>query len=349
MDEIRSRIRPVLDRDRGRLLSVSYSKLDLLEQCSRKYKLQYVDKKFCFNPSLATEFGSIAHKVLELKGRDKIEGKETNYQYLKEVLENGIEEKTEKGKEYLLGTKELSTKYLEEWYSPDNKSGMTYPEKVELFLKEVLPNEMENKTWKVLGCEIPFEFVYKYGEDEDGSPKEVICKGFIDRVDYKQQNLDNTYHEFSICDYKTSKACFDSSKIKTSLQMVMYDLACLHLYGEIPIWHEYSFIAINDKQTTGDGVCSKGYLKRGIKKLDRLLNKIDELAEENIYAPSPSPLCAWCAYSEKSHTPHASDKFSGACPYHSLWTYENRTFAVAKEFDPNNPYEECTEKRKIIF
>ena len=337
MDEIALRIRPVEDGDRGHLLSVSYSKLDLFEQCHLRYKFKYVDGMYSFNPSIATEFGSIAHKVLELKGRDKIEGKDTDYDYLKQVLEDGIEEKTDKGSERLIGTQEISKKYLEQWYQPDNKSGMNYPEKVNLFIDKVLPTRMEDKQWKVLGCEVPFEFVWNYSDDGKDKTKEVIVHGFIDRVDYKQKNLDNTYHDLCVIDYKTSKEVFPESKVKTPMQHFVYSLACYSLYVELPKRHVYDFICLDKTQDSETGeICTRGWHKRAIKKLNKLLNEIDELEKSGVYTPSPSPLCYWCFAPSMDYTPNADPKFAGTCEYYSLWTPENRVFTKNKEWDSND-------------
>jgi hypothetical protein len=48
------------------------------------------------------------------------------------------------------------------------------------------------------------------------------------------------------------------------------------MFGKIPKEHEYDFILIDQKQNESDGVCSKGYLVRGEKKLNKLLQQIDE-------------------------------------------------------------------------
>lgn len=351
-------IRPVTEEDRkrikeGKLMKVSYSKLDLLK-CPRKFKLRYIDGNYSEKSTVALDLGSLLHKVLELKGRDKIEEKETDYNYLLEVIKNGIKEETEKGSELIEGINVLSQKYARSWDEPDNKTGMNYTQKVQLFLTDVLPNEMEEPEWFVLGTEIPFEFIYKYGENKDGSPKEVLINGFIDRIDFKDfdndENGEIIYKDLKVVDYKTSKAVFPDADIKTSLQHFTYDLACLFKYDSIPIWHEYDFICINQKQTTADGVCSKGYLKRGKKKLDKLLNSIDELAEENIYTPKPTPLCYWCDFADKEHTPNADSKNGGLCKYYSLWKPNNKTFEVKNKFDPENPYKDLSPKRKkFIF
>lgn len=50
------------------LPTVSYSKLDTFNTCQMKYDFIYNQKKRDDSTTLALELGSLAHKVLELKG-----------------------------------------------------------------------------------------------------------------------------------------------------------------------------------------------------------------------------------------------------------------------------------------
>lgn len=274
---------------------------------------------------------------------------EVDYDEIIDAVLSGCDEITDKGKEHIIGIDEIRKKYFEEYNTPDNASGMTYVEKMDIYFHEVLIERMEDEEWKVLGTEIKFEFVYKYGEDEDGKPKEVIIHGFIDRVD-----VGTASGKLKVVDYKSSKKVFPDAKIKTPLQMVIYDIACLQMYGQLPEEHEYDFILLNQQQTTLNGVCSKGYMKRGLTKLDKLLNRIDEMKKSGLYIPSPSPLCNWCDFPDKSHTPNADPKFAGMCEYYSLWKPDNKTFAVNKPYESikivnDFKSEEKPVKRKLIF
>ena len=330
LDEIKKRVRAVTEADRKNLPTVSYSKLDNLKKCALSHKIKYVDGYYSHSPSLATEMGSIAHKVLELKGLCKINQEPVDYEYLRAVMLNGYRSTDEKTQEELLGVKELERKYFETYGIPDNKSGMTYGEKVDVFLKDVLPDRMEDTEWEVMATEQRFEFVF---DDR------VILRGFIDRVDKK---VDEDDLSLRIVDYKSSKAVFPDTDIKTPLQHITYDLACVFLYGVLPVDHIYDFVFINKQQTGADGVCSKGYLKRGLKKLTDLLDKMQQLEESGEFPPSPSPLCYWCPYHTDS--PNADPKYKGLCRYHSLWTPDNKNFKVLNEYHPG----ETVKPRRII-
>lgn len=332
IEELKNKIRAVTEEDRN-LTYVSYSKLSNFEKCPLSHKLKYVDKNFSRKSTLAMEMGSILHKGLEIKGQMIIEQSEIDFDYIKNIIENGCVEDSKN----VLGISDLKKKYFEEFYIPDNKSGMNYEQKLKIFYEEVLPTRMSSDIWTPIATEQKFEFVY----DE-----RVIIHGFIDRVDLSKDG------EMKITDYKTSKAVFPDTDIKTPMQHVTYDLACILLYGKPADEHEYDFILIDKIQGKNDGVCSKGYLKRGITKLNKILDAMDEMEVKNDYPPKPSPLCYWCSF--HSDSPNADPKFSGLCEYHSLWTPESKSFATLNPYGKGEYWEkpkkvEEKSKRKLVF
>lgn len=284
-----------------------------------KYKLKYVDGHYSRKKTIATEIGSILHKGLELKGISKMKGLHVDYEYLKNVVENGSTEESDKDKEYIPGTSNIMMRYFEEWFKEDERTEMCYNDKMKIYFKDVLPMRMEDPEWKVVGTEVPFEMVY----DE-----RCIVHGFIDRID---KNV--TDGHLKVIDYKSSKKIFRNVDIKTPLQMVVYDLACIYLYGVLPEEHEYDFILLDKKQETKDGVCSKGYLKRGITKINSLLDKIDYMTITGEYPPAQTPLCYWCSFADMFHTPNCDEKYAGECQYYSLWKPEEKTFKVNKKYE----------------
>ena len=334
------KIRPVQEGDKRRFPTFSYSKLDTYLNCPLQYKFKYIDKCFSRKPTLATSLGTTLHRALELKGlavkdHDKLTKEEQDE--INHVVYEGD------SKERVIGVNELKKMYFEDWYAPDNASGMNYEEKLDLFMSKVLPSQMEYEPdgeWIIVGTEIPFDFVY---DDK------AIFHGFIDRVDEIDEKL-------RIIDYKTSKKVFPDSKIKTPLQHIIYDLGCICLYNQIPAYHEYNFILLNEKQTADDGCCSKGYLTRGVKKIDSTLDEILNLEQSNDnFVPKPSPLCYWCPF--HSDSPNADSHYIGMCEYHSLWTPNNKTFEVLNPYGSNDKiiYDKPTNKtkkvtnRKLIF
>ena len=49
---------------------------------------------------------------------------------------------------------------------------------------------------------------------------------------------------------------FRDADIKTPMQHVIYDLACIHLYGQPATDHVYDFILIDAIQGADEGVCT---------------------------------------------------------------------------------------------
>jgi RecB family exonuclease len=296
--------------DSKELKKYSYSKLDLFDQCKYKFLLKYIKGNYSDASTLALELGTLVHKGEEIRGRYLINNQPINFEYIADVLVNGVTEVTDKGDEYINGVEQLKKKYYVEYYTKCKKSGKTYDEKLELYF-DYLVRKSDMGDWRILAVEQKFEFEYE---------GRCILHGFIDRIDI------NSKGEIRVVDYKSSNAIYDDSKLKTPLQMVIYALACQQMYGKLPVEFIYDFIFIGTEQQA----CSKGYLNRGIKKLNTLLDAINECEKTGEYVPNPIPLCFWCTYA--SHTPNADITMKHLCDYHSLWTPTNKTFAKKNEY-----------------
>lgn len=313
-------VRPVVDADRGKLLTASYSKIEVFLNCKHRYEIKYIDKNFEDSKTIPLNLGSICHKVLELKGLALLGNEAVNYDYLKKVLYEGCKEKEKD----VWGVNKIAQWFFEDWSIPDNKSNMNYDQKLELFWEEVVPDEMSaNDGWKVAGCEVPFEFVY----DE-----RVIIHGFIDRIDQKEDG------GIRVVDYKTSKASYDKSKMATPLQMIIYGLACYVIFGRLPEEYMYRFVLIDETQMA----CTKGYLKRGIDKLNKTFDAMAKCEEIGLYPPTPGPLCYYCSFCRNN--PRSEQRLNDLCEYYSLWTPENKTFSTNKPFNVLEP-----RQRNLIF
>lgn len=315
-------VRATAQEDIGAIFTGSYSKLDLFQSCHYKYKLKYLDKNFDDSKAIQLNLGSICHKVMELKAQRLLDKQNVDYVYLSKILSEGY---NESDSEKIWGVEKIKNWYFEDWYLKDNKSGMTYDQKIHLFCTEVLPVEMEDDEWTVIGCEVPFDFVYK---------EKIRLHGFIDRIDRNQNN------EIRVVDYKTSKAAYAETKLATPLQMFIYGLACYQMYQQFPAEYLYSFILINERQTA----CTKGYVDRGLKKLDKILETIESCEATGVYSPSPSPLCFYCNYCRNN--PKAEASLKCLCDYYSLWTPDNKVFSVNKPF---NALTLTQPVRKLIF
>lgn len=329
-------VRPVTEEDRKILPVFSYSKMEVYKNCPYQYHLKYNQKKFTNDTSIALDIGGLLHYVLEQKGKTLVIGQLVDYDILNGIIQNGTVETDEKTKERLPGIKDLKKKYWEVWSTPDTE-GRTYDQKLELFDKVLHAEMEENDGWTPYLFEHPFEFVWH---------DRVIIKGFIDRIDQRDE-------EFRTVDYKTSKKIYDSSKLATSLQFGIYALGILNEFETLPEESIYRFILLDKTQKA----LTKGWEKRLIKALDGIFDKIDADEKAGVYKPSPSPLCHWCNFC--SHNPDATD-YKHDCEYYSLWTPDNKSFAVNRQFEAGdlkndlnstklNATNASSKERKLIF
>lgn len=335
-------VRPVTEEDRKKLPVFSYSKMEVYKNCPYQYDLKYNQKKFTDDTSIALELGSLLHYVLEQKGKMLIRKTGSifdhpfvNYEWLGELMLNGVTETDEKTKEHLLGINDLKKKYFETWYEKDNASGMTYEDKMQVFDK-VLHKEMEwsdeNEYWRPYLFEHLFEFVWN---------DRVIIKGFIDRIDQRDE-------EFRTVDYKTSKKTYDSSKLATSLQFGIYALAILNEFGKLPVESIYRFILLDETQQA----LTKGWEKRLIKALDGIFDKIDADNASGIWVPKSSPLCYYCNFCKNNPSAY---EYKNECEYYSLWRPDNKTFECNRKWNALENTVNLTKlnttdiKRKLIF
>ena len=300
----------------------SYSKLDLFDKCPYRFKLKYEDKNFSSSTSIALETGTLAHKIKELVALDLIAGKKPDYASIEDVFIHGYKpsdsektakDKTEEG--YILGIEELKKKYWETWCDADNKSGMNYDQKTKLFLEHLKDTE-NDPYWHPIAVEMPFDFLF---DDK------YLMHGFIDKLDEDKNG------NIRVVDYKTSKAAYDDKELKTPLQMVAYDYGVMNEYDKLPTTHMYDFIFINETRLA----CSKGYFTRGQNKLRKIFDNLEQCRATGEFQPKPTPLCHWCDFCATN--PDADPKLKGLCPYHALWTPNNRTFEVKNKYVYGQP------------
>ena len=80
-------------------------------------------------------------------------------------------------------------------------------------------------------------------------------------------------------------------------------------------------------------------MTRGMKKIKELLDGIKN--EE--YKPNPSPLCHWCTYCATNPNQPKDPNAHNRCPYHSLWTKEKESYAVANKWEGMAKHKEILE------
>lgn len=323
---LKEKIRPVTIFDEVDLPTLSYTAIDTYKQCPRRYKLQYVDKKRDNVQTLALELGGLLHWCLEKKGLAIKEGKEVDYDYLLDCLENGVTELDEKTKEPLLGVKDLKKKYFEEWYAVNEKSGLTYEDKINTY-KNVLRERMNpNDEWQPYLLEHEFKFVW---DDR------VILYGFIDKV------CINKNGDFKVVDYKSSNRAYNLKDTVTALQMCIYNCAILNEFGKLPIENEYDFIVLNEFVPA----CTMGYVKRFDKSFTNILNKLEEDMTNGPWIPKGSALCFYCPYRKDSSV---IGQWNNECQWYCKWLPTEKTYEKIKEFNVEDD-KSTNGGRKLVF
>ena len=300
----------------------SYTKLDTYSKCPFQFKKKYEEKKRSSVSSLAMDIGSILHKGKEIIANSLIADETPDYEYVRKVVLEGYDEETDQKDKHIKGINELAKQYFEDWIARDDKSGMTYDEKLNLYFEHIKSMEEDTK-WRPIAAELQFEFPYR----------NYLLYGYIDKV---EQNKNG---DLRVTDYKSSRKTYREQDLKTPLQMFIYALAVKEIYKKLPSEFMYDFILLNEQQLA----CSKGYDTRGLKKLNGLFDAIEESRKTGIYPPKPSPLCYWCDYC--NNNPKADKLYKSECPYYSLWTPNNKTYKVNKPFNPD----EKVEKKKFVF
>ena len=126
----------------------SYSKLSLFDKCPYRFKLKYEDKNHSESSSLALEIGTLAHKCKELVALDMIAGRPVDYEHVRYVLYSGFvpeasEGLKDSGVDDIPGLDVLKMRYAFDWIAPDTKSGLTYDQKIQIFLDHLQDMEKD--------------------------------------------------------------------------------------------------------------------------------------------------------------------------------------------------------------
>ena len=305
----------------------SYSKLNTFESCPYKYKLQYRDKHFPDSTTLANEFGTLVHFIEETIAKDIIKNDNEpiflldNKKY--EELFLHIDSTDENSK--ILCVDSLKKKYDNKHFTEKDKQGFSYNDKINSYLEtgiHRLQNYLDkNRNMHIIGIEKEFQLEHR----------DYIFHGFIDRA-FKNIETGEVYVE----DIKT----WDSIKghdLKTPLQLVLYSIAASQIFETNKVSCGYDLPIIDERHKAG----TEGYITRGIKKIDKLLDDI----ESGNFEPKPCPLCHWCVFCP-SYIEGQPEDAKGLCPYYSHWTKAKSDFSVEFEWAGAGNHEKVMEAFK---
>ena len=251
-----------------------------------RYKIRYIDRVYKPIKNIALDIGNICHKVLELKFSPE---EKPSFSNLMAVLNEGFEGDNE----HLLGLKDISAEYFEDYYLTNPKSNKTYRDKIDIFIKKIQKENIE-EDWSVVAVEFPFSFKYS----------NFVITGKIDRIDVNSQG------EYRVVDYKTANVPYSDKDLKTPMQMFIYAMAVKEKFGSYPIRFEYDFVLLDEKREA----MSRGWERRGANQLQKLTEERNNYYNTGKFPPCPSPLCYYCDYRGEE------------CPYYSLWTPQNKVY-----------------------
>jgi ATP-dependent helicase/DNAse subunit B len=244
------------------MLKLSVSSMDTYEKCPKKYHYNYIEKPNVIKKKWGhTEFGSCAHKILELFHQKYIDSPFTLDEAAAIMKES-----------FVCGVKDFDMDILcEKTWSPDGEeSGITLLKKImQKYLNLLKSDGFPN----VIGIEKAYSFTTLDG---------VEVRGFIDRIDKVADG------HYEVVDYKTSK----SPAYLSPRQLKVYAEYIKRNYPDAKkISGKYIMLKLGCKSI--DWNFSDIDLLNTVKDVDRIANAIKN---ESTWLKKPTALCTFCDY-----------------------------------------------------
>jgi CRISPR/Cas system-associated exonuclease Cas4 (RecB family) len=231
-------------------------------KCPKKYQYRYIikpdipQKKWNF-----TEFGSCAHRVLELFHERVQKESYSTAEYPKLMKSCFVD-----------AVKEFDMSILEEpvWTKNGDVQGIIYlREVIQTYLNRLKDEPLPN----VIGTEMSFNFDIN---------ESAAMRGFIDRVDKLDDGI------FRVIDYKTSK----DPKYLSPFQLLVYAKALRSKFGEVKKVLG-SYVLLKHECKTVDYEFTNQDIDECEKTLEKRASFIDT---DEIWVKKPTSLCNWCDY-----------------------------------------------------
>lgn len=203
-DTVGDGARPLID-DAGRV-RLSFSRIDVLESCPRRFRYAYVDR-LPTPPGPALSFGSSVHAVLEWLHRRPGTTPPDDEELLASLFERWD------GAGYADVPRE---RQLED-YGRAKDTLLRYRDR--LRRTGIRPSA---------GIEAWFELEFE----------EAVVVGAIDRIEVDEAGA------LHVIDYKTNQRAKSRRQVAGSLQLAIYALACEHLYGSLPATVALDFVFV---------------------------------------------------------------------------------------------------------
>jgi len=243
----------------------SYSKINLFNSCSLKYKFLYVDKNYKKEEGIEAFLGKLIHETLEWIYKKKIE--ESKAYYSLDSIINFYKEA-----------------WNDKWHHNILKYKYIKRKKVDYFTSGV---NFLVKYYQIFGPSFN-QNVYKVEEKIEFELGGYTIKAIIDRIDMDASN------KIHIIDYKTGRNMLSDKKMKEDMQMAIYGIGISSVFpevSEIILSHYYlaanKFVSVNlsdiDTKSFSDGMIEN-------------IKDIEKTEAEQSYVANESKLCNWCYY-----------------------------------------------------
>ncbi len=230
---------------------LSYSRVDTYRTCPLKYRFGYVDALPQL-PSPDLSFGSSVHAALEAWWTQKLPQPPPV-----DVLLQGLYEGWET--DGFAGTERDEQL---RWYRHAQDVVRRHHQR---FAADYVP---------AVACEAYFEL-------DLGSDVQVV--GVIDHVARTPSG------GLGIVDWKTNKRAKTRADVRGSLQLAIYALAAVELWGHDPEWVALDFVVPGVRVTVAREDIDVGAAREAIL-------TTAELVRAEAFAPTPNRLCGWCDY-----------------------------------------------------
>ena len=236
--------------------------MDTYDKCPKKYHYRYIEKVEIEQKTWShTEFGSCAHKILELFHQRILDGESDPEGY--SILMKRC---------FVDAVKEFNIEVLEEttWSPQGEKPGVKYLREI---MQDYLDGIRKDGLPPVVGIEEPFSF---------NLDEHTLVRGFIDRVDFVEPGV------YRVVDYKTSK----DGKYLSGFQLLVYAEALRRKYPDLKKVLG-SYMLLKHKCKTIDFEFSLDDIRNCETKM---IKKASSIKIEDVWVKKPTPLCGFCDY-----------------------------------------------------
>ncbi|MBY5161642.1 RecB family exonuclease [Salsipaludibacter albus] len=239
--------RPPLIATDGRV-RLSFSRIDTFQQCSLRFRYRYVDH-LPGKSATYLSFGTSIHAALELFHERTLFGMPSQDELLEFLYDHWDSS----------GYAEVSRDRQVDDYRRAQHTLQRYHQRVADDYRPAADTEK----W----------FELPVGD-------EALVVGSIDRVDVDDDG------DLHVVDYKTGKLR-DREKVRGSLQLAIYALACEHLYGRLPATVALDYVVAGVEVRVAVDELDLDGAREAI--VDTARRVLDEQ-----YEPVPTRLCDWC-------------------------------------------------------